>query len=81
MKVLKSTEAIFNGQTWLTAPYMARVQYLINVGGAGGQGGGSIISHRHILTTSFVLTPNFAVLNVFVGKRSLNVKIEMLTDF
>lgn len=45
---------------------MARVQYL-TAAQAGGQGGGSIISHRHVLTSAFVLTPNFVTLNVFVG--------------
>lgn len=53
---------------------MARVNYL-TAAGAGGQGGGSIISHRHILTSTFVITPNFVTLNVFVGNDYMNIKM------
>lgn len=45
---------------------MARLVYL-NVQQAGGQGGGAIISHRHILTNAFVLGNQFTTLNVFIG--------------
>lgn len=45
---------------------MARVHYLTQLQ-QGGQGGGSVISHRHILTSAFVLGNNFVTLNVFIG--------------
>lgn len=50
----------------MDAPYMVRVQYA-TIGGVGGQGGGSIISHQHVLTSAFVITPDFPNLNVFLG--------------
>ena len=47
---------------------MARLQFIISATNpAGGQGGGAIISNRHILTSAFVLTPNWGVLNVWIG--------------
>lgn len=45
---------------------MARVQYLTQLQ-QGGQGGAAIISHRHLLTSAFVLGNNFVTLNVFIG--------------
>lgn len=50
----------------MEAPFFARIQYL-TAQQSGGQAGGSIISHRHILTSAFVLTPNFVTVNVWVG--------------
>lgn len=76
---LQSSEAILFGQVWREAPYFARVQYL-TAQLAGGYGGGSIISHRHILTSAFITTPNFILLNVWVGnpvrlsQRQVNVQ-------
>lgn len=45
---------------------MVRVQYAVP-NQMQGQGGGSIISHRHILTSAFVLGNNQGTLNVFIG--------------
>lgn len=45
---------------------MARIVYA-NAQGQGGQAGGTIISSRHVLTTGFVLTPDFVNLQVWVG--------------
>lgn len=53
---------------------MVRVMYALTPGGQGGQGGGSIISHRHILTSAFVLTPNFQQLTVFLGGTTRNTQ-------
>ncbi|CRK90089.1 CLUMA_CG003807, isoform A [Clunio marinus] len=60
-----STEAIRNGIIWQDAPYMARILYGTVAGG--GQGGGAIISHRHILVSGFVADPAFTIFNVWVG--------------
>jgi secreted trypsin-like serine protease len=66
-QILQSSEAIINGVNYRGAPYMARVQFLLFLGGAGGEGGGAVISRRHVLTTAFVMTENFQVLNVWIG--------------
>lgn len=58
---------MLNGQVWQTAPYMARVLF-----GTTGQlqlvqAGGTIISHRHVLTSGFVVTNDMTILQVWIG--------------
>lgn len=46
----------------MTAPYMVRLQL-----NAGVQGGGAIISHRHVLSSGFLLSNVFQVPTVHIG--------------
>jgi len=61
-----SSEAMLNGQVWNVAPYMARVVFS-NLQGQGAQAGGTIISHRHVLTSGFIITADLVNLQVWVG--------------
>ncbi|CRK90094.1 CLUMA_CG003812, isoform A [Clunio marinus] len=63
---LACIEGIRNGEPWLEAPYMARIQYSTPAG----QGGGVIFSQRHILTSGFVVNPTFTAFTAWVGSTS-----------
>lgn len=45
---------------------MARVQYFF-LGDISGQGGGTIITHCHIITSAFVVDANIFNVHVFIG--------------
>lgn len=64
------------GQVWQVAPYMARVVFA-NFQGQGGQAGGSIISHRHVLTSGFAITADFVNLQVWVGGTTRNTQQQL----
>ena len=64
------------GQTWQVAPYMARVMFS-NFQGQGGQAGGSIISHRHVLTSGFAITIDFINLQVWAGGTTRNTQQQL----
>jgi len=71
---------MLNGQLWQTAPYMARVMY-----GQMGQlqliqAGGIIISHRHVLTSGFVLTNDMSILQVWIGGVTRGSQVQALVN-
>lgn len=64
------------GQVWQVAPYMVRVMFS-NFQGQGGQAGGSIISHRHVLTSGFAITADFVNLQVWAGGTTRNTQQQL----